>query len=374
MSRSQSRPSLPGGLAAACIVALAVVVGCSAGAGKDAGQAPRPEPTVEAPTVEPEPESEPVWPLTGAAVASGTLPGGEHSGDPREGDFGPVLSVKIENSPGARPQRGLERADLVWEQLVEGGMTRFVAMFHSDTPAAVGPIRSVRPMDAAIAGPARGVLAFSGGLPAYVAKIAQTPLVRVSDDAGSSGFYRDPGRGGDHSLFGHTEDLLAQGAGAQGSGAQVSGAEGPPQMFTYPAEGEDPSAVARGSEVAEVAPRFPSSSPSWVWAGQVWQRLESGQPATAESGARLEAANVVVARVEIRDTGNRDGAGAMVPETILTGSGEVAVFTGGKKIEGTWEKGEASEPLQLLDADGDALTLGPGKTWVELVPTSAASG
>ena len=89
------------------------------------------------------------WPLTGVAVEA----------PPQR----PALAVKVENSVAARPQSGLNAADVVWEEVVEGGITRFVAVYHSNLPPDIGPIRSVRPMDAAIAGPLHGLFAFSGG-------------------------------------------------------------------------------------------------------------------------------------------------------------------------------------------------------------------
>jgi|SRR5690625_466563 len=340
----QGKPSRA--LVAVTAILFLTVAGCGSEAGKDSATVDRPEPVVED---TPAPQQTHAWPLTGVSVD--------------DGEFGPALSVKIENSPAARPQGGLERADIVWEQLVEGGMTRFVAMFHSDLPETLGPIRSVRPMDAAIAGMVGGGLAFSGGQAEYQARIAATGVTLISHDGGNAGFYRDPNRQGDHRLFGKTEQLLAQ----------VGEPESPPELFSYADEGEDPAAVRSGSEANAVETRFPASKPSWQWNGEVWQRLESGQPAHAESGTRLEAANVVAIRVEVRDTGNRDAAGSMVPETVLTGSGEAAVFSDGHMIEGTWEKDGDADPLRLVGADGEELTLAPGKTWVELVPNQGGS-
>src|SRR3954447_25443220 len=94
------------------------------------------------------------WPLTGVPVDA--VPSR------------PALAVKIENSIDARPQTGLNAADIVWEEVVEGGITRFVAVYHSTLPEEIGPVRSVRPMDPAVAAPLHGLLAFSGGVQAYV--------------------------------------------------------------------------------------------------------------------------------------------------------------------------------------------------------------
>ncbi len=323
------------------------------------GQAAPPEPA-EVEVQEPSVEPGATWPLTGIAVSQEGNAQTEGRGDPLAGEFGPVLSVKIENSPASRPQGGLEHADVVWEELVEGGMTRFVAMFHSRLPETLGPIRSIRPMDAAIAGPAGGVLAFSGGQAEYQARIRQTGITMVSHDGGSPGFFRNPSRTGDHRLFGFAQQLLAAGAGQAG----------PRALFAFAEDGEEPTAARDGQAAARVVAHFPSSRPAWEWNGQAWQRLESGRPARAESGARLEAANVVVAPVEIRDTGNRDGAGAMVPETVLTGQADALVFSGGRVIEGTWQKGADTDLMVLHDAGGSEVRLAPGTTWVELVPVS----
>src|SRR5690625_4057028 len=251
MPRSQRKPSGLFALAGVLALALAAVAGCSS--------QPEPAPTAwvtESPdtSVEkrpaPEPEDIPTWPLTG---------------EPYDGELGPVLSVKIENSPGARPQGGLERADIVWEQLVEGGMTRFVAMFHSDLPETLGPIRSVRPLDAAIAGMDGCGLAFSGGQAEYQARIAATWVTLISHDGGNAGFYRYPNRQGDHRLFGKTEQLLAQ----------VGEPESPPELFSYADEGEDPAAVRSGSEANAVETRFPASKPSWQRSEEHTSELQS---------------------------------------------------------------------------------------------------
>ncbi|WNB85937.1 DUF3048 C-terminal domain-containing protein [Cellulomonas sp. ATA003] len=112
------------------------------------------------------------------------------------------------------------------------------------------------------------------------------------------------------------------------------------------------------------------SQPGWTWdeARGAWLRTEKGVPATAASGARLAAANVVVLRVDLVDSGTRDPSGAVVPETLLEGTGDALVATGGRTLDATWSKGAVTEPVRLTTADGAPVRLEPGVTWVELVP------
>src|SRR5262249_53671672 len=105
-----------------------------------------------------------------------------------------ALSVKIENTPEARPQSGLDVADVVYEEVVEGGITRFWAIFSSAAPQVVGPIRSVRLMDPNIVTPLGGVVAFSGGTPDNVALIRSTPTVTVDEDNAGDAFFRESTR------------------------------------------------------------------------------------------------------------------------------------------------------------------------------------
>src|SRR4051794_5747896 len=144
--------------------------------------------TSATPTPTPTPPPPPVvWPLTG--VLSGAVPAR------------PAVAVKIENSLDARPQTGLNSADMVWEEVVEGGITRYLAVFHSHLPPVIGPVRSVRPMDPSIAAPLRGLFAFSGGQPPFPQAAAASGLQVLSYDAGNPGFYRVGFRPAPHNVY-----------------------------------------------------------------------------------------------------------------------------------------------------------------------------
>lgn len=295
----------------------------------------------------PEPEVPLTWPLTGVATD--------------EVADRPAMSVKIENSPAARPQTGLGDADVVWEEMVEGGITRYNAVFHSTIPETVGPIRSLRPMDAAISAPFGGLFVFSGGQPQFVNQVAATGLTMLSHDAGAAGMYRTSDRPAPHNVYGDTATFLEAG----------DGLEPPPEQFRFGRTPEQATALS-GDEATEVAITFPFADPGWTWDGEVWQRTEAGASATTTDGGRLEAVNIVILRVEVRDTGAKDPGGNPVPETVLVGSGDAVVLTGGHQIEATWSK-EATDSVLELSTGDDPVLLAPGNVWVELVPINGSS-
>lgn len=297
----------------------------------------------------PEPVVPLVWPLTG--VPADEVP------------ERPALSVKIENPRVVRPQTGLEDADVVWEQVVEGGVTRFVAVYHSRIPPRVGPIRSVRPVDPDITAPSGGLVAFSGGQPRFVRALVDAGLQIVSEEEGHAGFWRDPRRAVPHTVFGDPARFLEQ--------ADARHSEPPEPQLRTALRPELATAVVHGAAARALAITLSSySQPGWTWdaAAGAWLRTETSVPATAASGARLAATNVVALRVDLVDSGTRDPTGAVVPDTRLVGDGTATVATGGKVLDVRWSKTSVRAPLRLATADGLPVLLAPGTTWVELVP------
>jgi hypothetical protein len=280
----------------------------------------------------------------------------------------PALAVKIENSVDARPQTGLAAADMVWEQVVEGGITRFVAVYHSDLPPEIGPVRSIRPMDPAIAAPLGGLLAFSGGVPTYVTAAQDAGLQVVSQDSGADGFHRTTTRAAPHNVHAVPQTLVDQ--------ADADHRAAPGAQFDHSAAGEQPTAVAAGQPTTTLELTLSGvSHPRWTWsaADGRWLRSEGSTPAVEADGRRIGATNVVVLRVDVVATEARDPAGNPVPETILTGTGRALVASGGHTVEATWSKPGTGDRVTLTGADGAPVTLAPGTTWVELVPNSGGA-
>ncbi|RMI13123.1 DUF3048 domain-containing protein [Cellulomonas triticagri] len=338
----------------ATVLALAatlLLAACSSGA------SPAPDAETVGPTLDPQkvaapaPDVPPVWPLTGVA------------GEPENR---PALAVKIENTSSARPQSGLEQADVVWETIVEFEVSRFVAVWHSQVPAELGPVRSVRPMDPAIVSPLNGLLTFSGGQPGILALVDESPVQVISHDAGADGLYRLRSRSAPHNVYADPDALWAQ--------ADAEHQNSPGEQFAFARTAEQASAVVAGTPATTLAFDLSSQAkPSWTWNGSVWERSEGSSAAMAASGARLSATNVV--SITASHPGSPFGAqnGAVVPTYVLEGSGEGVLATGGQTVPVTWTKASRDAPMQLTLADGTPARLAPGNTWVELVPAESGS-
>ena len=273
----------------------------------------------------------------------------------------PSLAAKIDNHPDARPQIGLEATDFVFEELVEGGLTRYVAVWHSNLPAEIGPIRSIRPMDPDIISPLRGMVAYSGGQLRFVEMMRNTDVynaIHGQRDADPY-MYRGKNAPAPHNVLVRAQELVGQ---------HLDLAP-PQQHFSFADSAAAASAAVDGTPVAGINLKFGSSShPSWVWdaASGRWLRSQSGAVDTDAAGVQLSAANVVIVRVPV-------SSGLGVPKTELIGSGEAWVLSGGKALHATWSKGDRSAIIRLVDDTGAVVKLAPGNSWIELVPNSGSA-
>jgi Protein of unknown function (DUF3048) N-terminal domain/Protein of unknown function (DUF3048) C-terminal domain len=257
---------------------------------------------------------------------------------------------------------------MVWEEVVEGGITRYVAVFQSNIPPEIGPVRSVRPMDPEIVSPLKGPLAYSGGQQLFLDAVSNAGIQALSFDAGDPGFYRVNSRYAPHNVYATPQKLIDQ--------ADATHRAAPPQQFLFPAAGQQPTAVVAGTPATLLSLTLSGiGTPQWTWSppdGR-WLRSERTTPAVTADGARMSAVNVVVLRVDIVITAAFDPAGNHVPETKLDGQGQALIATGGRTIAATWTKNGLSDPVHLTGADGKPVTLAPGNTWVELVPNGSGA-
>lgn len=319
-------------IAITAVVLIAALAACGGGGGHTAKKR-------VAPTTVPKPT---VAPLTGLADPNG------------ESLRRPALSIKIENTPEARPQTGLESADVVYEEVTEGEITRFVTVFNSAIPDVIGPIRSVRAMDPDIVTPLGGIFAYSGGIPETVALMRQAPGVNSLDETqAGSAMFRDKSKRAPHNLYGHGQDLLAKG----GQPVPVR------PLFSY----VDAGGTFNGDPVARVDIGFKQGyavTYTFDAASRTWKRSYGLAPHTAASGQQIAPTNVIVQFVGCCVPSPEGGAYQTV------GQGQAWVFSDGKVVRGQWTRADRSQPTQFVDASGARIKLQPGRTWVEFVPAS----
>jgi hypothetical protein len=327
-------------LRAIAAVALAAVAaaGCS-------GDQPAAPPATTATTAPPA-----VFPLTG-------LPAGGAATAAR-----PALSVKVDNTRKARPQAGLNHADVVHEELVEGGLTRLLATYQSKDAGEVVPVRSARPVDGPLLRQfGGGLFAFSGGAAGVVNRVRLASGATFVDPANAPAAYRRAAdRPAPYNLVTATPALYEAGRRLD------PGLKPPPPFLTF--AGEPPSG---GRPVQQVGLRFsPSSRAAWRWdaAGERFVREQDGTPDRLVDGAPVTTDNVLVLRVAIRLDQNRDVLGNRTPDPVVIGSGRAWLLRDGRVVTGTWRRGSATQPPRVLGQDGEPLALRPGRTWVELLP------
>lgn len=316
------------------LVLLALATACGTAGGVDVVRVQRDD--VE---VKPTPSPVPVYthPITGVAYQG-----------PQDWQQRRTLVAKIENSLQARPQSGLDRADLIYEELVEGGITRFVVVFHTRGADRIGPIRSARHVDPDIVTPLSPLFAYSGAVPPVIQALRAVPQITdVGVDRVPGAYYRDRGRSSPHNLYSSTE-ALRRGR---------DGGDPPPPLFSFLPSDADP--TAGGEPAGSVTFAFARNSERVRWSydpGEgLYLRSHGNTPHTVEGGDQIGVRNVLVQRLS--------------SPTQVLGEGEALLFRDGRVFSGRWIRGSVGEPTHFVDASGQPLLLAPGSTWVELLPS-----
>jgi len=349
------------------LIAVAVVVVLGSGALALALASGEPEP-VAADTTEPNPVTSTTAPPTTTTTTIYTGPTTPLTGLPIEDEAQlnrRVIGVKIDNFPDARPQSGLNAAEAVYEVLVEGGLTRFLAVFHTSDVDYLGPMRSARPTDATIMKPLGGAFATSGASNWVRRHIASEGVEMLGE--GASKAFRIKSRWAPHNLYVDT-NLVREGADENDVADDP-----PPALWAYGALPDD---AEPAEEVTMTFSDWPG--PTWTWDGSAYERSIGDDPDVLidkeeeEEGA-ITFDGVVVLRVsQYRARPRRPSDGKSVPASETVGSGEALVFAQGKVAEGTWQRQTTADVIELVTASGDPLAIPPGRYWIALVPTSGS--
>ena len=323
-------------LAAVLVAAIGIIAGLAVGGAPQPVQH-RPPPRPSAPSSPPPEAAAPLLsPFTGEPVTS----------------LGPVIAVKIDNIVFARPQTGLGAADIVYVIPVEGGLTRFMAIFSSHIPPVIGPVRSAREDDLQLLAQfGRPAFAWSGAQTHLVPRVEQSNIVDLYANL-VGGYYRDDGRIAPYNLYARGSALLAEARGA-------STAHGIGFLFGPAPAGGQPATVER---VAYGAATFGFT---WSPSAQRWLVSMDGSPGMTTDSGQLSAATVVIQHVRV-GTSLFLEYGSPPPYAYTVGAGSALVLRNGEAYQAHWSRPSPKGGTTYTTASGQAMTFAPGPVWVVL--------
>jgi len=345
---------------------------------------------------EPAPDEAPSSTTAGPALPTFPLTGLPTQDEARR--TRPAIVVKIDNNEGARPPVGINAADVVYEEEIEAGFTRFAAIFQSQDADPVGPIRSARLSDIELlANLNRPMLAWSGANSITASAIRSADLVDVGFDAVPDDYHRADNRPAPSNLFSNTSILYGFAGDARFA----------PSLFQYRSDpaptgdtGADPATVTTAAPATTgvtggapstldpaTAPPAASASTVPVAGGRVeyrsrdiayvwdatkngFNRFQDGTPYADDQGVIAAPENVVFLYIDYVCCPSVPGT----PEAQTVGEGDAAVFTNGAFIDARWTRPTAADVWNLTDkATGQPILLTPGRTWVELANPDTGS-
>ena len=298
-------------------------------------------------TPTPTPTPEPKCPLTGDEPASPALL------------ERPAVAVKIENNSAAYPLSGLGDAEIVYEELVEGGITRFLALYHCTDAAKAGPVRSSREIDPAVMKPITRILGAAGGNAVVRRRLDDAGLFLVDEDTPGGALGRIPRSDAtfEHTLYANTKTVRKVG--------RKDYDKPPPEHIFAFGELEGDAKKARSVQL-----NFGGAATiEYRWNGKGWQRFDGGSPLPVE-GDGIVVDNVLIELHTINFSDSIvDVAGN--PSIVFAderGKGKAILLRDGKVIKGTWSRRNEDDPAVFESRSGDEMVFAPGVTWVELLP------
>ncbi|MDQ3751479.1 MAG: DUF3048 domain-containing protein [Actinomycetota bacterium] len=273
----------------------------------------------------------------------------------------PAVVVKVENNPVAWPLSGLEDAEVVYEELVEGGITRFMAIYHCTDASKVGPIRSAREVDPAIMSPITKILAGAGANSIVQKALDKADIVVVDEESAGSAMERveRPGITSEHTLYGDTVALRKV-------GARKFDTPPPQGLFSF-GDLQDGATKATHLEIDFSG----ATKVEYNWVDGKWARSEDQAVFEDETGDQIAVDNILIEEHKVNESDKIvDVAGnPSIEIEDVTGSGRAVLFRDGQALVGRWERKELADSVDFLTKAGDAMVLKEGTTWIELVPS-----
>jgi hypothetical protein len=275
----------------------------------------------------------------------------------------PAVAIKVENAQVAYPLSGLQDAELVYEELVEGGVTRFMVMYHCTDSKQVGPVRSARVVDPAIMSPKTKILAYSGENKPVLEALTKADIVRIDESNAKGSMERVPREGltAEHTLY-------ADSAKIREVASEKFNDRPADELFDF----GDLNGNSRGAGTIDI--NFSDlTNVKYVFSGGSYRRFQPvDQPfVDASTGEQIEVDNILIEEHEIKNSDTiKDIEGNPSTEIVdETGKGRAFLFRDGKVIEGTWSRKTTDEPTVYETAGGDAMTFKPGNIWIHLLPS-----
>ena len=273
----------------------------------------------------------------------------------------PALAVKIDNVPAARPQAGINQADIVYVEEVEGGLTRLAAIFHSQGAEVVGPVRSMRTGDIDLLSQLNGPLfSNSGGNRGSRGALAASTLVDVSVNTQNEAYYRESSRRAPHNLFTNAFNLWVLGRDLEGVGT-------PSPIFQFRAAGEP--LPDEATPISGVTIDYGSSVVDYEWNGSGWDRTQDGDPTVDTDGIRVAPTTVVVQFVGYVPS----SADPNSPEAVTIGRGTAWILTAGHVVPVSWSREGPFAQTDYKLPTANEMPILPGKIWIELPREGRAS-
>ena len=277
----------------------------------------------------------------------------------RIGSDGPILAVKVDDTAAARPQAGLEDADIIYIEQVEGGLTRLAAIFSSKIPEVIGPVRSARISDLEILEQfGRVAFAYSGAQSKLLPVIAAANLENLGAQRQSPVIYStDPLRRSPTAMMLQAQKLMANVA-----EAQLPVAISKPVGWSF---GDRPDT---GTAITSAKVSWPATSyeVNWSTTEKRWLLSQKGVANVSAAGVHLGPTTFVIQLISITDSIYRDKVGGVTPFSETIGTGKGFILRNGRAIDATWSRPTGDQGTTWKTLDGEEIKFAPGQIWIAL--------